>query len=176
MLRYGNITEVDPAKGLARVHFDDVDIISGWLPVLSPRTHSDAESDPMEEGEHVACVMDKHDENGVILGAMYSSKEKPPEGVGKDVWLRKFKDGTIFKYDRAAHVYSVTMGTTEFKINKTGGFSIKKGSESLDGLINDLITQISLITVTAAGSPSSTPINATAINLIKGRVTSFFSA
>lgn len=173
ILIYGNVTKVFPAEGKAVVFFDDRNIASKKLPIVTPRTFSDKESDPMEEGEHVACLMDCNLEDGVILGAIYSTKETPPEEAGANVWVKEFKDGTVFKYNRTTHVYSIVNGTTEFKLSRTGGFSIKKGAEDLGLLMTDTLDQISLITVASFGTP---PVNIAAFTAIRLRVVAFFSA
>jgi phage baseplate assembly protein gpV len=178
ILIYGTITKVYPSEGLAVVNFDDRDIASKKLPIIYPRTFKDQVSDPMEEGEHVACVMDSNLEDGVILGAMYSQADTPPDGVGADVTMRKFKDGTVFKYDRTANEYSIKNGTTEFVFNKNTGFKLKKGSEDLAALINDTLDGIVALTVTASsfGSPTGPPNNLATFEAIKIRVTAFFGA
>ncbi|HYG50496.1 MAG TPA: hypothetical protein VD905_06315 [Flavobacteriales bacterium] len=176
MLRFGNITQIDAAKGLARVHFDDLEIVSGWLPILSPRTNSDKQSDPMEEGEHVACVMDKHDEHGVILGAIFSTADTPPAEAGADKFVRKFKDGTIFKYDRgAAHEYEITNGTLTFKMNRSGGFVIKKGTESVKKILDDLAQECAIMTMPVSGASAGPPVNAANFTAIIARIATLFS-
>jgi phage baseplate assembly protein gpV len=178
ILIYGTITKVYPSEGLAVVNFDDRDIASKKLPIIYPRTFKDQVSDPMEEGEHVACVMDSNLEDGVILGAIYSQADVPPDAAGANITVRKYKDGTIFKYDRTANEYSIKNGTTEFVFNKNTGFKLKKGSEDLAKLINDTLDGIIALTVTASptGGPTSAPINLATFTAIKLRVTAFFGA
>jgi phage baseplate assembly protein V len=176
MLRYGNISQINASKGLARVHFDDVDIVSGWLPIIVPRTNTDKQVDPMEEGEHVACLMDSRDENGVILGAIYSTQDIPPTDAGADTFIRKFADGTIIKYDRGAtHEYSITNDTLTFKMNRTGGFEISKGTESLKKIINDLAQECETMTMPVSGASAGPPTNAANFAAIITRLSTLFS-
>ncbi len=174
-LKFGIVTQVDAAKGVAVVHFDDLDIPSDWLPYSTPRSGSDKENDPVEKDDHVACLMDCNLENGIILGCIFSKANVPPSESGSKKWVKKFQDGTLFSYDKELHEYSLTNGTFVFTINRSTGFNIYKGSESLGKLIQDLSTQIAAITVTVSGSP--TPINnLAAVNLIITRMATFFKS
>jgi histidinol-phosphate/aromatic aminotransferase/cobyric acid decarboxylase-like protein len=50
------------------------------------------------------------------------------------------------------------------------GFTIKKSTNTLKKILDDLIDQIKLITVTTPNGPSGTPINAAAFDPIKTSV------
>ena len=115
MLKYGIISDIDESKGLARVHFDDDDIVSDWLPIVVPKAMDDSFSFFPDINEHVACLMDEHAENGVILGSLYSAATQP-NGASKDKWRVRFKDGTVIEYDRAAHKLTADVqGQVEIK-------------------------------------------------------------
>lgn len=115
MLRYGLISELDASRGMARVNFNDDGIVSDWLPILVPKAMEDSFSILPDINEHVACLMDEHAENGVILGAMYS-KDVKPNGGNKDKWRARFKDGTVIEYDRSAHkLFADVKGQVEVK-------------------------------------------------------------
>lgn len=175
-LKFGIITQVNPSKGLAIVHFDDLDIPSDWLPWISSRTGNDQENDPLEQNEHVACLMDCNLENGVILGAIYSQRDTPPTESGANKWVKKFQDGTIFSYDKQAHEYSLANGTFSFVINRTGGFNVYKGSENLGKLVQDLAEECALMTMPVSGSTAGPPTNATNIVNIITRMALFFKS
>jgi phage baseplate assembly protein V len=173
-LKYGIVTNVQPGKGLAKVHFDDIDIESDFLPYLSNRTSGDTENDPLEKDDHVACLMDCNLENGVILGCIYSEADVPPAESGANKWVKKFADGTIFKYDKQAHEYSVTNGTISFVINRSGGFNIYKGSEDLGKLNKDLAQECATMTMPVSGATAGPPTNAANIVAIISRMNTFF--
>lgn len=59
----------------------------------------------------------------------------------------------------------------EFEVSAQG-MELKRGAESLKGLLSELLDAISTITVTAAGSPSSTPLNAPLFTALKTRLNS----
>ncbi len=115
MLRYGLISEIDAAKGMARVHFNDDDIVSDWLPILVPKAMEDSFSFFPDINEHVACLMDEHSENGVVMGSLYNSKTQP-NGGSADKFRIRFKDGTVIEYDRAGNkLFADVKGQVEVK-------------------------------------------------------------
>jgi phage baseplate assembly protein V len=122
MLKFGIITGIDAGAGKVRVHFDDDDIVSDWLPITVKNALKNKDSFPLDVKEHVACLMDEHCENGVCLGAIYSKNVKPTGG-NKDKWRKVFEDGTVLEYDRSAHKLTVdAKGTVDVKA--TGAVSV----------------------------------------------------
>lgn len=167
--KYGFITETDPDKAMARVKFEDDGILSPWLAISMPRTKGDQSYTLPDPGEHVWCMLDEYGDTGIIGGAIYSEAD-PPATPGEDIQWVTFSDGTVVKYDRAAHQLQVKVDTTELLINRDG-FTVKRGSETLEKLISDLLAEILKITVTTPNGPSGTPINAAAFTAIKNRIT-----
>lgn len=106
MLKYGYISNVDVENALVKVRFDENDIVSGWLQVLANKSKEDQSSWPFDIDEHVACMMDPHSENGVVLGAIYAGGNKP-DGANQDKMRVKFSDGASIEYDRANSVLTV---------------------------------------------------------------------
>lgn len=115
MLRFGNITEVDPAKGYARVTFTDDGIVSDWLQFLVIGAIRDSFSHTFNINEQVACLMDERSEEGVILGAIFNDKT-PPNNPGEGVFRVKFEDDSVIEYNRNLHVYKIDI---KGKINIT---------------------------------------------------------
>ncbi len=93
------ICEVDAAKGLAKVHFQDDDVPSGWLPMSVQKSLKDKWSFPFDVNEHVWCLMDEHCEYGVIGGAIYNEKDQPA-GAGEVKLVIQFADNSSIEYDR----------------------------------------------------------------------------
>ena len=77
MLRFGIVSQIDAINVLARVNFGDDDSTSFWLPVMQTKTLKDKFYVMPDVGEQVVCLMDENSEDGVILGAIYSSEDKP---------------------------------------------------------------------------------------------------
>lgn len=126
MLRFGNITEVDPANGYARVTFTDDGIVSDWLQFLTIGALKDKFSYTLEINEQVACVMDENSEEGVILGALFNDKSKP-SGAGKGIFKMVFEDGSLISYNKNTHEYDLNI---KGKINISGQSEININSES----------------------------------------------
>lgn len=99
MLKFGLICEVDAAKGLAKVHFQDDDVPSGWLPMSVQKSLKDKWSFPFDINEHVWCMMDEHCEYGVIGGAICNEKDQPA-GAGDGKLVIQFADNSVIEYDR----------------------------------------------------------------------------
>ena len=106
MLRFGNITEVDPAKGYARVTFTDDGIVSDWLQFVVMGAIKDNFSHTFSVNEQVACLMDENSEEGVILGALNNDKT-PPNNAGDGVFRVKFDDDSVIEYNRNSHEYTL---------------------------------------------------------------------
>ena len=176
ILKFGIISSTDNANGKVRVQFDDNDIVSHPLPVLVNGT-SNKYYHTFDVNEQVACLMDKNLENGVVLGAIYSSSVQPGESSA-DVARVQFSDNTVVSYDRGYSELSATVGTTTFKATASGGFEIKKGGESLKNILTDLVQEIAIETHTSAspGSPTTVPLNAANYLAFVARIANLFSA
>lgn len=107
MYRRGIVTEVDPDTHRVRVRFDERQgMVSGWLDVLARDTLDDKDFGLPSEGAMVACMMDERDEDGCVLGSIYSTTDRPAAS-SVDKRSITFKDGVTVEYDRAAHKLKV---------------------------------------------------------------------
>ena len=92
---------------MARVEFPDMGIISHWLPLIVPNSLKNHDELHLDEGEHVACLMaGTGTESGVILGAFYDDKNKPPV-QDKDIRSVSFEDGTTVTYNRKDSIMKI---------------------------------------------------------------------
>jgi phage baseplate assembly protein V len=170
MIKFGFISEIKPEEGRVRVEFKEDEITSGWIPVVVQGSKGNKHFHTFDVGEHVACHMDEHCENGVVVGAIYNS-EDTPKVQGKDIWGVEFKDGAQIKYDRAGKEFTLKIGQSQFVVNEAGGFRIKKGGETLYAILNDLLTQLTVETHTGnLGFPTTPPLNAAAYSGIMTRL------
>jgi phage baseplate assembly protein V len=110
VLRFGSVTQVDARAGTARVLLDDADnLVSMPLRVLQNRTLKDKHQLLPDLNEQVACLFSGQGfEQGLILGAVYSSKDAAPDRPAQD-WYYKFEDGTWLEYDRKAHLLTASV-------------------------------------------------------------------
>lgn len=153
MLRFGNITEIDPAKGYARVTFTDDGIVSDWLQIIVKTALNDKDSFTFNINEQVACLMDENSEEGVILGAIFNDKNSP-NGGGVGIFRTVFDDNSVIEYDRNSHKYTLDI---------QGEISIKSSS-----VVNiEAVTANVKASATANIEALNTNIKATAIAKIE---------
>lgn len=186
MLKYGTVTEVDP-KGFVRVQFDEDEIVSALMPVVFPGTLKNKFYFLPDINDHVAVLTDKHAEDCVCLGSIYSEADTAPF-TDANIQGVKYENGDLQKYNRTSQVWSLQVGGLLFQLSKDNGFTIKKGTETLKKLMQDTLTKaeavvdanIALTVGTGTGS-SSPPLNVATfttlkadIAAIKTRVNSFF--
>lgn len=107
----GRVVAIDPKLHRAKVKLPDQDDkITDWLliPVQGTKDHP-AYSLPAK-GDQVACLFNPiNPSDGLIIGAVYSAKNKPPT-TDKNKHYREFKDGTRIEYDTKHHKLSVNLG------------------------------------------------------------------
>src|ERR1700692_1388095 len=120
MYRVGIVEVQDAGNARVPVVFLDRDRMqSWWLPVIVAKTQNDKAYWMPDVGEQVVCVMDEYDEDGAVLGAIYSRADHPPvTSADKLHWSAK--DGAVFEYDRAAHAFAVSLpssGTVAISAN-----------------------------------------------------------
>lgn len=110
MLKFGTVTNINPLTAKARVEFADDNIISYWLPILQKKTLKDKYYSVVDVGEQVACLMDENCEDGVILGAIYTSLDEIP-AISSSQHLVKFEDGSFVEYNRDNEMLTVVAKT-----------------------------------------------------------------
>jgi len=149
--RVGIVQALDVGKARVRVTFPDRNqLTSWWLPVVTPKTQNDKAYWIPDIGEQVVCLMDRHDEDGAVLGAIYSDADTIPLQQGTvDKWHITWKDNAVFEYDRNTHTLTVTVpsnGTINVTVN--GGninlsapdgditFKTNEHQDSVNGIID----------------------------------------
>ena len=148
MYRVGIVKAQDAANARVRVTFPDRDQMqSWWLPVVFAKAQNDKAYWIPDVGEQVVCTMDEYDEDGAVLGAIYSSADRPPvTSADKLHWT--FKDGAVFEYDRSAHSLQMSIpsgGTVTITAN---GASV-----AIDGSGNVAIVAAGQIQLAGGGPP-----------------------
>jgi len=146
VFRVGIVKSLDATNARARVVFPDRDQMqSWWLPVIFAKTQNDKAYWLPDVGEQVVCVMDEYDEDGAVLGAIYSSVDRPPvASADKLHWSAK--DGAVFEYDRAAHAFAVSIPTGGTITISANGAKI-----AIDGAGDVLIAAAGEITLGGGG-------------------------
>ena len=129
VIRIGIVTQVYDDRATVRVQFPDDDEEVSWeFPVLQRKTLKDKDYWLPDVGEHVVVVMLPYgQEQGFVIGALYSEVERPPEGSSRDKRVIVFEDGTRIEYDRKAHkLYADVKGDAELKISGHLTCEVKK--------------------------------------------------
>lgn len=120
IIRIGEVSSVDAAKGTARVVFDDFDaVVSYDLQVVCRNTFSNRDYVMPDIGEDVLCVfLPTGTEAGFVLGSVYAGEVTPPENT-IDKRTTEFADGARFSYDRAAHEFTGAIGEDTAIVSNT---------------------------------------------------------
>jgi phage baseplate assembly protein V len=156
MYRVGIVKAQDVHNARVRVTFPDRDQMqSWWLPVLFPKTQNDKGYWIPDIGEQVVCTMDEHDEDGAVLGAIYSAADAVPvANADKLHWT--FKDGAVFEYDRSVHALQMSIangGTVTIAANGASIAIDGSGNVAIDGTGNVTIVASAQIQL-AGGGPA----------------------
>ena len=122
--KFGTVSAVEAQTCRARVRLPDYDNLrTAWLPVLQRKTQNDKDYHLPDVGEQVVVLLDGRGEDGVVLGAVFSSADIPPVASGDKRHLR-FADGTVFDYDRARHKLTIHC-VGDIEIEADGDITLK---------------------------------------------------
>lgn len=137
MLRFGIVSQIDPINVQARVSFEDDESTSFWLPVLQTKTLKDKFYAMPDIGEQVVCLMDENSEDGVILGAIYSTEDVPVVTSEKQISLN-LENNSLINIDKETNSLNITFENINLNgnINHTGKLintdGIKSNSDITD--------------------------------------------
>jgi len=147
MIRFGLISELgkDENAGYARVHFDDVDMVSDWLALPSFATKTAKQWIPIEVNSQAGCIIDENTQQGFISIVFWSDSDTPPEWANENTMGILFADGAEMYYDSENHTLTANAPESELNIkckslNVEGEVNIKgettiKGDTSVTGQI-----------------------------------------
>ena len=131
MLRFGIVSQIDPINVQARVSFEDDESTSFWLPILQTKTLKDKFYAMPDIGEQVACLMDENSEDGVILGAIYSTEDVPVVTSEKQLSLN-LENNSLINIDKETNSLNITFENINLNgnINHTGKLINSDGIKS----------------------------------------------
>ena len=131
MLRFGIVSQIDPINVQARVSFEDDESTSFWLPVLQTKTLKDKFYAIPDIGEQVACLMDENSEDGVILGAIYSTEDVSTTQSEKQLSVN-LEDGSYINADKENKTLTVAFSKMKLigNIEHEGTFTNTAGIKS----------------------------------------------
>ena len=116
MLKYGLISEMDTSTGFCRVKFLDDNIVSPPMQITFMSTQGTKIFFPFEVNTCVACIMDEHGDNGVVVGAIYQDEDKPDENVSEDAMRIVFSDGAIIEYNFKTNKFTFDGENSEISV------------------------------------------------------------
>lgn len=103
--RFGSVSSVDPGAGTVRVQLQPEQVLTGWLPVLSPWVGAGwGLSCPPSPGDQVLVLPQEGDaEHGLVVGRAWSQNVPVPQTPVGELWLthrsgsylRLLNDGTV---------------------------------------------------------------------------------
>ena len=175
MLRLGIISELGTGQklGFVRVYFDEVGMVSAWLPLPSTGTKTVKIWQPIEVNSQVACLMDEYCEQGCVVAALWSNPDRPPDWSNENTIGVQFADGAKVYYDANKSEMIIEAPDSEInmtcktlnvkgEVNITGDTSITgnmKATQAVEGLtVTATATDVGLGThmhpTAAPGAPS----------------------
>ena len=121
MLRLGIISELGTGEnlGFCRVFFDEVNVVSDWLPLPSTGTKSVKSWHPVEVNSQVACLMDDGNNQGCIAAVLWSNTDTPPDFAGENTIGIQYADGAKVYYDSSAHKFIIEAPDSEVEMTIT---------------------------------------------------------
>lgn len=131
MLRFGIVSQINPVLTQARVSFEDDESTSFWLPVLQTKTLKDKFYSMPDIGELVVCLMDENSEDGVILGAIYSTEDTAVAQTEKQLAMN-LEGGSYINADKETQTLTVAFSKMKLigDIEHEGTFTNTAGIKS----------------------------------------------
>lgn len=121
-IQLGVIDSVNYAASTARVRIGE--LVTGDLPMLSPRAGQDSAWWPYEPGEQVCVFAPSGNLSaGLIMGAAFSGSAPAP-GDKAGLHRQVYADGTVIEYDRTASHFRMHLGSGSAEIIAPAGINI----------------------------------------------------
>lgn len=165
--RFGIVAEVDAPTHRVRVRLPDQgDLVTHWLTVPGRTAMKDRHYGLPAVGSQVALLTDRHCEEGVCLGAVYSDPDPIPDGADAEQFGTWFEDGSIIRYHKGEHGLLVDLSACQ------GALTIKCQSARIEA--TDLTAQVTTLNATAttlAVSATTATVSATSLSATAGGAT-----
>ncbi|APV88230.1 phage baseplate assembly protein V [Salmonella enterica] len=134
----GIISDIDEVKVCVRVTLPECDNLrTHWLPILQRNTQNNKDYWLPDVGEQVEVLLDDNGEDGVVLGAVYSSVDTAPV-ASLDKRYVQFADGAAFEYDRKEHQLTINGGIEKIVIEVKN--SISATTQKVEITASDSVT------------------------------------
>lgn len=128
----GTVSAIDSGQVRARVRLPECDNLrTNWLDVLQHNTQNNKDYWLPDVGEQVVVLLDANGEDGVILGAVYSSVDKPPINNANARGIT-YADSAAFYYDRQSHTLTINGGIEHIVIACAADVTVKTQKATID--------------------------------------------
>lgn len=125
LLRPGTVEAIDHAA--ARVRIRTGEVITDWLPWLTPRAGTTATWCPPTVGEQVLLLAPSGElAAALVLPALYSNAHPAPS-ASPDEHVTTYPDGARIAYNHASGALTVT-GIVSARVEASGAVSVKAGT------------------------------------------------
>lgn len=127
--RFGLVSSFDPDAYAARVLLQPENVLTGWLPVLSPWVGAGwGLAVPLVQGAQVLVVAQEGDaEQGVVVGAIWSAVDKPMAAPAGELWMRH-QSGSFIKL-----LNDGTIALQAAQVNVTGNLVVSGDISDVNG-------------------------------------------
>ncbi|EAM2626103.1 phage baseplate assembly protein V [Salmonella enterica] len=155
----GIISDIDEAVVRVRVTLPECDNLrSNWLAVLQRNTQDNKDYWLPDIGEQVEVLLDDNGEDGVVLGAVYSSVDTAPL-ASRDKRYVQFSDGAAFEYDRTLHQLTVNGGIEKIVIE------VKERTQLTSPQVEVRAQHVTVISETVDVAATSVGVKAVDVNV-----------
>ena len=101
-LQYGKVSAIDATTHSVKVDLPALEsMTTHWLPVITLGAYANQFYALPDIGTLVVCLMNATGDGGVVLGGIYNDIDTPPAS-SENIWMKKFKNGTIISHDRSS--------------------------------------------------------------------------
>lgn len=106
----------------------------------------------------MVCLLDARGRGGCVIGAIYNAADTPP-AASRDMWVRRFKSGTVITHNRkSGDVVVQTKGTVTIDAPDT----VITGNATVQGLL----TYLSGMTAGNGGGSSAAVIQGDVVVIV----------
>ncbi|WP_044180924.1 phage baseplate assembly protein V [Phytobacter massiliensis] len=153
----GIISDIDETTVLVRVTLPECDNLqSNWLPVLQRNTQDNKDYWLPDMGEQVEVLLDDNGEDGVVLGAVYSTVDTAPL-ASRDKRYVHFSDGAAFEYDRQSHQLTINGGIEKIVIE------VKESTRLTSPLVEVKAQQVNVTSETVSVKATDVSVEASQV-------------